>query len=152
MEGAVIDDEVGVETVLVAGVEPQEHVVGEEIVPRALGDHAHVDPVATVRPRPGVAYVQVAPVQALDDLGLEERVVLFADGDVDIPPVDDGGRPGLPHDETVVGGAPGVGRGVGDESAPVGESAGPQPQRLFVELRGREVSAHVSPGGESPAR
>ena len=147
--GGVIDDEIGIEAVLLPGREPQEHVVGEEVVPRALGDHAHVDPVAPVRSRPGVANVQIVPVQPPDDLGLEAGVVLFADGDVDVSPVDDAGRAGLVHDEAVVGGAPGVGRGVGDESAPVGEPAGPQPKRLFVELRGREIPAHAPPGGES---
>ena len=50
--GGVIHDEIGIEAVLLPGFEPQEHVVGEEVVPRALGDHAHVDPVAPVRPRP----------------------------------------------------------------------------------------------------
>ena len=101
--GGVIDYEIGGEAVFLPGIQPQEHVVGEEVVPRALRDHAHVDPVAAVRPRPGVANVQIAAVQALDDLGLEASVVLFADGDIDVPPVDDAGRPGLVHDEAVVG-------------------------------------------------
>ena len=35
------------------------------------------------------------------------------------------------------------------ESAPVGNPAGPQPQRLFVEFSGREVAAHAPTGGQS---
>ena len=44
---------------------------------------------------------------------------------------------------------PVVGRGEGDEAAPVGESAGPQPQpSSSIELRGGQVPAYAPCGGQ----
>ena len=171
LEGwGVIDDEVGGEPVLVVrgqvarcevtrgqvargrlvGVgqpvvrrQPQEHVVGEEVVPRAFGDDAHPDPVAAIRARARVADVQrVTRVQVSDQVGLQPRVVLLRHRHVDRPPVDQVAGLVLLHDEAVVGGASGVGRGHRHQTASVGQASGLQAQGGLVQLRGRQVSAN----------
>ena len=117
----------------------EEHVLGKEVVPRLLGDDPDRQPVVGVRSRVAVEDEEVLVRHVGLGLGEEPVEALGVEGPVDVAPPDLPVRRGIPDRELVVGRAAGVLAGGGDQGALAGDPGLAAPDRLLVELGGREI-------------
>ena len=116
-----------------------EERLGEERVPRALGDDADGDPVRGVGAREGVDDVDVARAETLGDLVAQPLEGVLRDVGVDVAPPDPilGAR--LADDELVLRRAAGVDAGVHDQRAAFREAPVAVRERVRVELGRRRM-------------
>ena len=118
----------------------------EQRVIRAVGDHAHPDPLRGICAGERVDDVQHRlHVQVRDDLVAEPEELLLFERLVDVSPPDAVLGAALPDDELVLRRAPRVDAGVDDERPALGEHALLARERVRVEHRGGRISVECGP-------
>src|SRR5580765_7416274 len=104
-----------------------EERLGEERVPRAVGDYTEREPVRRVRARKGVDDVEILVLEERGDLGAQPFEAFLVDRPVDAAPVDPVLGSRLVDDELVVRRSARVVPGVDDERSALRElSVAPQ--------------------------
>jgi len=121
-----------------------EHVLGEEAVPRRLADHPHREPVARVRPGIAVEEVDVAVLQIGEHLALERVEGRRVEGDVDLPPPDVALARRFPDGELVVGGAARVLAGLHQQRPARSQLPGAPAQGVLDQAGGGEIAIHAA--------
>ena len=140
--------ELGLEHGQLFGCWPEEHVVGEQVVPRVVVHDPNVQGVIGIGTSPRVSDEQFLPVQKRDDL-LPERIEVFlTKGSVGRAPVHRVSRQRLLHDELVAGGPPRMRAGDRGEGAHVSQPTFAPLQRSLIKLDGREIPVHGLAGFE----
>ena len=82
------DGELRLKAFLLLRRKAEEHVVGEQRVPRALADHPNIQAVRLVRSCSRVVHEEVRVVQMLDNVGAQGIEVLGSHRHIDGAPVD----------------------------------------------------------------
>ena len=122
----------------------QEHVAGEEIVPRGLVDDAHADAMGGIGAGPAVAHEQVAALRIGDHAVVEGAIAVGCDGLVGLAPVDAALALGILDDELVVGRATGMDAGANHQRAAIGHHTFMPANRFLVERRNLEVPVDIA--------
>ena len=121
----------------------------EQVVPRHLGDHAHVDAVFGLRAAEQVGDIELFAVfEVGEEIGLEHGEMLRAHRLVDRAPVDGGLGRGIAHDVLVLDAAAGELAGLDQQRAMLRQLAFTLGERVFDQRRGAEIGVDSGPGYE----